>query len=115
MEETDFHLPTTDTNLIENEWAIHQIETTCNFGTNSPVLNFLLGGLNYQVEHHIFPKMSHVHYKEVSKIVKETCDEFGINYVNYPTLWSALTAHKLHMKRLGNNQFVLAKHKAMAA
>lgn len=115
MEETDFPLPTTDTNLIENEWAIHQIETTCNFGTSNPVLNFLLGGLNYQVEHHIFPKMSHVHYKEVSKIVKETCQEFGVNYVDYPTMWSAMGAHRDHMKKLGHQQFVLANRKAMAA
>jgi len=102
MEEADFPLPDVVTNKIENEWAIHQIQTTVNFGTNNIWLNFFLGGLNFQIEHHIFPKMAHIHYKEVSKIVKATCEDYGVTYVEYPGIWSAIQAHRAHMKVLGS-------------
>jgi linoleoyl-CoA desaturase len=86
---------------METEWAVHQINTTSNFATKSKSLNWLLGGLNFQVEHHLFPRISHVHYPQINKLVKETCDEFKIAYREYPTMLSALRSHLVHLKNLG--------------
>jgi len=62
---------------------------------------WLLGGLNFQVEHHLFPRISHVHYPQISKIVRATCLEFNIAYKEYPTFRSALWSHLVHLKRIG--------------
>jgi linoleoyl-CoA desaturase len=60
-----------------------------------------MGGLNFQVEHHLFPKISHIHYPEISKIVRDTCKEFNVNYIEYPTFISAVGAHLRHLRELG--------------
>jgi linoleoyl-CoA desaturase len=86
---------------IDTEWAIHQINTTSNFATKSKMLNWLLGGLNFQVEHHLFPRISHVHYPQINKLVKETCEEFKVAYREYPTMFSALKSHLVHLKKMG--------------
>jgi len=100
----DTHFPQADvtTNKIENEWAIHQVQTTANFATNSKPISWFMGGLNFQVEHHLFPKISHIHYPAISKLVKETCSDFNIKYIEYPTFLSAIMAHVRHLKALGN-------------
>ena len=79
--------------VVEDEWMIHQLQTTANFSTKSKVLTWLLGGLNFQVEHHLFPKISHVHYPELNKIVRETCQEHNIPYIEYKTFWQAFMSH----------------------
>lgn len=86
---------------IESEWAVHQINTTSNFATKSKFLNWLLGGLNFQVEHHLFPRISHVHYPQINKLVKETCEEFKVAYREYPTMFSAFKSHLVHLKKMG--------------
>lgn len=86
---------------IETEWAVHQIRTTANFAAESKVLTWMLGGLNYQMEHHLFPKISHVHYPAIHPIVLETCNEFGIDILAHPTLMSALRSHTLYLKQIG--------------
>jgi len=101
VEGTAFPEPDPTSNKIEDEWAKHQVLTTANFATRNKVISWLCGGLNFQVEHHLFPKISHVHYPEISKIVRETCEDYNINYIEYPTLWSALGAHVRHLKTLG--------------
>jgi linoleoyl-CoA desaturase len=101
VEGTSFPEPDPTSNKIEDEWAKHQVLTTANFATRNKVISWLCGGLNFQVEHHLFPKISHVHYPEISKIVRETCEDYNINYIEYPTLWSALGAHVRHLKTLG--------------
>ena len=73
-----------DSNKIENEWAIHQVNTTANFATHNRLVSWLVGGLNFQIEHHLFPKISHVHYPAVSKIVRQTCADHGIQYIEFP-------------------------------
>jgi linoleoyl-CoA desaturase len=87
---------------IETEWAVHQIKTTANFATENKVVNWMLGGLNFQVEHHLFPRISHVHYPKINKIVKETCRDFNINYLEFPTMSSAIRSHLLHLKKVGS-------------
>lgn len=101
VEETNFPKPDSITNKIEKEWAIHQIETTANFETKNRTLSWLLGGLNFQVEHHLFPKISHVHYPAINVFVKQTCLEFNIPYLEAPTFFSAICSHVKHIKRLG--------------
>lgn len=101
VEHTDFPLPDEDSNRIENEWAIHQINTTANFATGKKAITWLLGGLNFQVEHHLFPRISHIHYPALSKIVRNTCVEYGIEYIEFPTMRSAIRSHVAFLKRMG--------------
>lgn len=101
VEETTFPVPTEDNNKIENEWAIHQIETTANFATKNKLICWLVGGLNFQIEHHLFPKISHVHYPAISKIIKQTCDEFGVRYVEFRKMRHAIASHASHLRRMG--------------
>jgi linoleoyl-CoA desaturase len=101
VEDTDFHHPETDGQVIENEWAVHQVATTVNFATKNPVWNWLFGGLNFQVEHHLFPRISHVHYPELNKRLKQVCAEFNIQYREFPTLRSALWSHLMHLRQVG--------------
>lgn len=86
---------------IDNDWAVHQLNTTINFSRKSKVLNWYLGGLNFQVEHHLFPRISHVHYPAISKIVKATAEEFGVPYLENKTLMDALKGHLVALKKLG--------------
>lgn len=101
VEETAFPIPTDDTNKIENEWAIHQIQTTANFATRNKLISWLVGGLNFQIEHHLFPKVSHVHYPAISKIIRSTCEEFGIQYIEFRRMRHAIVSHANHLKRMG--------------
>ncbi|TAH27456.1 MAG: acyl-CoA desaturase [Cytophagales bacterium] len=100
VEDTDFPLPNSE-NKIDQEWALHQISTTANFSTRSKFVSWLLGGLNFQVEHHLFPKISHVHYPKINLLVKETCEQFGVKYIEYSNVYYAFSAHIKHIKRLG--------------
>lgn len=85
---------------VEEEWMIHQIQSTANFSTKSKILTWLLGGLNFQVEHHLFPKISHVHYPALNKIVKQTCAEFNIKYNEYHTFYKAFRSHVFVIERM---------------
>lgn len=101
VEHTNFPEPIEGTNDIENEWAIHQLETTANFATNNKLISWLVGGLNFQIEHHLFPRISHVHYPQISKIIKETCQEFNVKYIEFNKMRQAVVSHTLHLKRMG--------------
>jgi linoleoyl-CoA desaturase len=101
VEHTEFEATTVEPKFIENEWAIHQVKTTANFATHNKVVNWYVGGLNFQVEHHLFPRISHVHYPAMSKIVQEVCAKHNVAYHNYPTMWSAVVSHFKFMKELG--------------
>ncbi len=90
-----------DHKLIENEWAIHQIKTTANFAPKNKFVNWYVGGLNYQVEHHLFPRISHVHYPAISGIVEKTCKEFNLPYNTFSTFTGSLASHFRMMKQLG--------------
>jgi linoleoyl-CoA desaturase len=90
-----------DHKMIENEWAIHQIKTTANFAPKNKFVNWYVGGLNYQVEHHLFPRISHVHYPAISGIVEKTCRDFNLPYNTFPTFTGSLASHFRMMKQLG--------------
>ncbi|MBI3133105.1 MAG: acyl-CoA desaturase [Bacteroidetes bacterium] len=98
--ETNF--PVADQNMnMANNWTVHQLETTGNFAPKNRVLNWFVGGLNYQVEHHLFPNICHVHYRKISAIVKQTAREFGVTYNSEPSFFRALANHTRMLKVLG--------------
>lgn len=100
--ETDFPLPDNLGNM-ENSWNIHQLYTTSNFAPNSILFSWYVGGLNYQIEHHLFPNICHVHYKDISPIVKQTAEEYGLPYYSQPTFAHALWQHAQLLKTLGTS------------
>ncbi len=86
---------------IENNWAIHQMNTTLNFSRKSKLISWYLGGLNFQVEHHLFPRICHVHYPALAPIVKATAEEFGVPYLENETFMEALRSHVATLQRFG--------------
>ncbi len=103
VEHLQFPLPSPDTNKIESEWAIHQINTTANFATKNKLISWLVGGLNFQIEHHLFPKISHIHYPAISRIIKQVCAEYGLAYVEYPKMRHAIASHVAYLRKLGRD------------
>lgn len=86
---------------IKADWAVSQLLNTANFAPKSRFFSWFVGGLNYQIEHHLFPNVCHVHYKKLSKIVRETAEEFNLPYNSEKTFASALVSHAKMLKRLG--------------
>ncbi len=100
VEGADHPLPD-DNNNIQNAWAIHEMNTTVNFATDNKLLSWYVGGLNYQVEHHLFPQICHVHYPKIAPIVRQTANEFGVTYMNNPTFFGAVRSHLKLLERCG--------------
>lgn len=88
--------------IAKDSWAKHQLQTTSNFGSHF-LTTFFCGGLNYQVEHHLFPTICHVHYPAIYKIVKQTAQEFDLPYHEQPNIFAALVSHLRTLKYLGRN------------
>ena len=82
-------------------WAVHEVETTVDFCSRNRVLTWVLGGLNFQIEHHLFPRVPHTHYPEIARIVERNCLAHGVRYTIQPTLAAALRSHFLHLRRMG--------------
>ncbi len=82
-------------------WAAHQMRTTANFGSSNRLLTFFVGGLDHQIEHHLFSKVSHAHYRALSPIVQTTALEFGLPYLQSPTFAGALLSHTRALYRFG--------------
>ena len=102
MPNTEMPLPDKDGNM-DHTWAIHQLFTTSNFAPKNKFVEFFTGGLNHQVEHHIFPHISHVHYKKISKIVRDTAKEFNLPYNEYKTFVGAFIEHIKQLNYLGTH------------
>ncbi len=100
IEGTEYPLPD-EKRTLENNWAVHQLLTTTNFGNRSRWFSWYVGGLNFQIEHHLFPNICHVHYRKIAGIVKETALEFGLPYKTSRTFISALAGHARLLKQLG--------------
>jgi linoleoyl-CoA desaturase len=95
-------MPTPDSlGNIKNSWAIHQLKTTVNFASNNRFVSWFTGGLNHQVEHHIFPNISHIHYDKIADIVKKTAKEFNLPYNEFKTTKDAVLAHFQYLKLMG--------------
>jgi linoleoyl-CoA desaturase len=107
VEGTDFPIPN-DSGNIEENWAEHQMRTTANFSTQSRIAAFLLGGLNRQIEHHLFPTICHIHYPKIGVILKETAQEFGIPYIENKTFICALRSHYRVLRKFGSEAKAVA-------
>ena len=86
---------------MDTEWAVHQIQTTVDFSRGSRFLCWFLGGLNFQVEHHLFSRICHIHYPALSKVVEEACREFGVRYATHNTIFSAIRSHGQWLSLMG--------------
>ena len=104
VEATSFEKAEQNAKVIDSEWAVHEIKTTANFAMKSNVISWFVGGLNFQVEHHLFPRISHIHYPALSKIVRAECKRFGLPYHHYQTMGSAIASHVRVMKALGQKE-----------
>jgi linoleoyl-CoA desaturase len=113
VEETEHPLPDTQ-GSIENAWAVHQMVTTNNFARRNRFLNWYIGGLNYQIEHHLFPKICSVHYPAISHITKATAEEYGIPYNEHRTFGAAVRSHFRALRALGRTAPVPAAQAAPA-
>jgi linoleoyl-CoA desaturase len=100
VEGTSHPLPD-ENGTIENAWAIHQMNTTVNFSPGNRIISWYVGGLNYQIEHHLFPRICHVHYPKISSIVKETAREYNIPYMVNKTFLTALRSHFNALRNFG--------------
>jgi len=100
VEGTSFPEPS-EQGSVENSWAVHQLYTTADFARKNGLLTFLAGGLNFQVEHHLFPNICHIHYPALSEIVKETAEEFGHPYLDNPSFFGAIASHYRFLKKTG--------------
>jgi linoleoyl-CoA desaturase len=103
VETSEFALPveTNGKKSMEDSWAVHEVENTTDFAPNNRVLSWFIGGLNFQIEHHLFTRICHVHYPKLAPIVEKTAEEFGIEYHVEPTYWEALKGHVRMLKKLG--------------
>ncbi len=84
-----------------DEWMEHQLQTTANFARKNALVNWFVGGLNFQVEHHLFPTICHIHYPALAEIVRKTAKEFGLPYQEYRRMRDALRAHNRHLDLMG--------------
>ena len=100
VERTDFPVANVQTNRMEDEWALHQLKTTANFATRNKLVSWWLGGLNFQIEHHLFPRISHVHYPAISKIIRKACQDYGFPYIEFRRMRTAVVSHVSHLKNL---------------
>lgn len=102
VEHAAYPKPDAEHRLASN-WFVHQLETTANFATRSGLVTWFVGGLNFQIEHHLFPRVSHVHYPELANIVRRTAAEFRLPYHEYGTVGAAVASHLRRLKILGQN------------
>ncbi len=103
VEHTAFPVADVDTHKLPDEFAAHQIKTTANFATRNKLVSWLVGGLNFQIEHHLFPKISHIHYPAISEIVRKVCVEYQLQYIEYPTMRKAVMAHVRFLRQMGRH------------
>jgi linoleoyl-CoA desaturase len=101
VEEAAFPVPPEASGRIASAWAVHQVETTVNFAPDSRLACWFLGGLNFQIEHHLFPRICHIHYPALAKLVEQTCRDFGIRYAVHRTIWAGIASHFRWLRSMG--------------
>lgn len=105
IEDTEQFVPE-EGGQMENAWTVHQMKTTSNFAMKSKFVTWFTGGLNYQVEHHLFPNVCSIHYPAISNIVRETAEAHGVPYKYYDTMGEALISHYRILKQLSRRPAV---------
>lgn len=114
VEEAEFP-PVAADGRLERDFAEHQLATTVDFAPGNPLVTWLAGGLNYQVEHHLFPKVCHLHYPAIAAIVAKTAAEHGVRHRVTPSLWAAIASHYRLLRRLGAPAVATAPQLACSA
>jgi linoleoyl-CoA desaturase len=99
--ESEFPLPDPVTGGMKIPWAEHQARVTLDFDKRNRLLTWVLGGLNYHLEHHLFPMICHTHYPMISPIVEKTCKEFNVAYRSHESFWQGLKSHYQWLKKMG--------------
>lgn len=115
VEEAAFPLPDASGQQMDTPWAIHQMHTTVDFARDNRVLSWLIGGLNFQVEHHLFPRISHAHYPMVARVVEATCREYDVPYLSHRTFAAGIASHYRLLRRLGAQSPVITGDHAVSA
>ncbi len=103
VEETSFPRPPLPGERLPSAWPVHQVETTVDFAQGNRALSWYLGGLNFQIEHHLFPRICHVHYPTIAPMVRKVCADFEIRYVTHETFTGALKSHFRWIRHLGRS------------
>lgn len=101
VEEAHFEQPTVDNAVVNKEWAAHQAEATVDFAPRNRLVTWYLGGLNYQIEHHLFPGICHVHYPALALLVEEICRKHGVRHFSHPTVAAAVRSHVRWLRKMG--------------
>lgn len=101
VEEAEFPTPQPETGQIESSWAAHQVETTVGFAPRNKLLSWFVGGLNFQLEHHLFPQICHIHYAAIAPLVEQTCKEFGLRYRVNRTFLAGVASHFRWLRQMG--------------
>jgi linoleoyl-CoA desaturase len=101
VEEAQFASVPRDTGRIERAWAVHQVEATVDFSRRNRLLAWFLGGLNFQIEHHLFPRICHVNYPAMSRVVEQACRDFGVTFNEHPSFWAGVASHFRWLRRMG--------------
>jgi linoleoyl-CoA desaturase len=94
----------TEAGDVPRSWAVHEVESTVDFARGSRILTWYLGGLNYQIEHHLFPRISHVHYPRLAPLVAAVCADFGVSYTVYDRFLPAVSSHWRWLQQMGRPQ-----------
>ena len=103
VEQAAFPLPRPDTGRMEKGWAEHQVETTVDFARGNRLLSWFIGGLNFQIEHHLFPRICHVNYPALAPLVEDACREFGLRYVAHKTFRAGVASHFRWLRQMGRS------------
>jgi linoleoyl-CoA desaturase len=98
---SEFPLPDEVSHELKNPWAVHQAEVTLDYDRHSRIKTWFFGGLNFHLEHHLFPSICHINYPGMSKVVEETCREFGVKYAEHRTFWTGLAEHYRWLRKMG--------------
>ena len=102
VEEAAFPMPSQESGRMETCWAVHQVESTVDFARDNRLLSWIIGGLNFQIEHHLFPRVCHIHYPAISELVEQTCKEYGVKYVAHGTFRAGLRSHFRWLRQMGS-------------
>ena len=108
VEGAEFPMPIAGTGSVETCWAIHQVETTVDFAPRNRLLSWYIGGLNFQIEHHLFPQICHVHYPAIAPLVEQTCADYGVRYKSHRTFREAVVSHYRWLREMGRATPALA-------
>ena len=107
-EQSAFPMPSGETGRMQTPWAVHQVRTTVDYARGNRLLSWFVGGLNFQIEHHLFPRVCHVHYAAIAPLVEATCRDFGLQYKAYDTFFAGVRSHYRLLRRMGRADSPLA-------